>query len=227
MLSTLYKLSKSSRAIEEHNFINLSIDPNSIPAKLFLIFDDSYFHFLFPPVIAPDFFWYCAKENLEPAVLEKCNRTITLSWKNPREVLTSPAFPNRYPNNIECHYHIIAPKDQKIVALFTDFVLEESQSCEYDVLAIIEEDKRWHHCGNWESKIKLLRHIYPRNYLYMTFSTDFSHSFKGFRVEFSLLEECQQNARVVVKLHAERFPRDSCPSLHFTASWRPAASEDD
>ncbi|GIX95256.1 hypothetical protein CDAR_256572 [Caerostris darwini] len=128
-------------------------------------------------------------ENLEPVVFEKCNRTITLSWKNPREVLTSPAFPNRYPNNIECHYHIIAPKDQKIVALFTDFVLEESQSCEYDVLTIIEEDKRWHHCGNWESKIKLLRHIYPRNYLYMTFSTDFSHSFKGFRVEFSLLEE--------------------------------------
>ncbi|GBL83707.1 Protocadherin Fat 1 [Araneus ventricosus] len=127
--------------------------------------------------------------SLEADPVPDCNRTITLSWEHPRDILTSPSFPNNYPNNIECHYYVTASKGQKIVALFTDFKLEESQSCEYDVLTVIDDGKRWYRCGDWENKIKLLRHVSFKHTLYLIFSTDFSHSYKGFRIELSILEE--------------------------------------
>lgn len=50
-----------------------------------------------------------------------------------------------------------------------------------------EEDVKWRRCGDWENKIKLLRYITQGNSFDMVFITDFSHSFKGFRVELSLL----------------------------------------
>ncbi|KAF8785461.1 Protocadherin Fat 1 like protein [Argiope bruennichi] len=127
--------------------------------------------------------------SLEANQVPDCNRTITLSWEQPREILTSPLFPNKYPNSIECHYYVTAGNDQRIVALFTDFILEDSQSCKYDVLTVIDDGQRLNRCGDWENKIKLLRHVSFKHTLHFIFSTDFSHSYKGFRIELSLLEE--------------------------------------
>ncbi|GFT85026.1 protocadherin Fat 1 [Nephila pilipes] len=132
--------------------------------------------------------------SLEATPVPECNRTISLSWEHPRDTLTSPGFPGNYPDNIKCHYHITAPKGQKIVLQFSDFVLEESQSCEYDILTVTEEDRRWYRCGDWETKIKLLRYVSHKHSVNMIFTTDYSHSFKGFKIELSLhIERSEQS----------------------------------
>ncbi|XP_054708551.1 uncharacterized protein LOC129218337 [Uloborus diversus] len=127
--------------------------------------------------------------SLEPVYVPACNRSILLNWEHLRDTITSPGFPNNYPNNVECHYYISTTHGKRIVALFTDFILEESESCEYDVMILREDKMKWRRCGNWEDKIKLLRYISHGNTIHLTFSSDFSHSFKGFRIEFSILSE--------------------------------------
>ncbi|GFY41758.1 protocadherin Fat 1 [Trichonephila inaurata madagascariensis] len=135
-----------------------------------------------------------SKESVEPLPIPECNQTISLSWESPRQILTSPKYPGQYPDNIECHYYVIAPIGQRIVLEFSDFILEDSLSCEYDILTLIDEDRQWYRCGNWESKIKLLRYVSSKNYMSMIFTTDYSHSFKGFRIEiFIYVEKPEQS----------------------------------
>lgn len=55
------------------------------------------------------------------------------------------------------------------------------------MIVLSEEDMKWRRCGDWENKIKLLRYISQSSTVDLQFLTDFSHSFKGFRVELSLL----------------------------------------
>ncbi|XP_071043759.1 uncharacterized protein [Parasteatoda tepidariorum] len=126
---------------------------------------------------------------LETVSLPECNKTINLTWEHPRDILTSPSFPHNYPNNIECHYYVSAPVGQRITLSFSDFVLEKSESCEYDVFLIMEGNQKLQRCGDWEKRIKLLTYISVGHILRMSFSSDFSHSFKGFRVEISLYED--------------------------------------
>lgn len=59
--------------------------------------------------------------------------------------------------------------------------------CEYDAMTLSEDEVIWENCGDWESKIKLLRYITQGSSVDLTFVTDYTHSFKGFRVELSLL----------------------------------------
>ncbi|KAG8190984.1 hypothetical protein JTE90_010843 [Oedothorax gibbosus] len=131
----------------------------------------------------------CQRTKPGVSVSTSCNRSVSLSAAHPQEVLTSPSFPAAYPSNAECHYRIDAPQGHRIVALFTDFVLEESDSCEYDVLTLIEGDLKWHRCGDWERKLKQLRHVSHTQSLHLLFTSDASHSYKGFRVELSILAE--------------------------------------
>lgn len=55
------------------------------------------------------------------------------------------------------------------------------------MMILTEKDVMWRRCGDWENKIKLLRYISQGSSVDLLFLTDFSHSFKGFRVELSLL----------------------------------------
>ncbi|KAJ8039372.1 Cubilin [Holothuria leucospilota] len=52
--------------------------------------------------------------------------------------LTSPGFPELYPNNFECVYSIVAPPGQIVSLSFTSFNVEDHFSCDFDNLLIYD-----------------------------------------------------------------------------------------
>ncbi|XP_027699654.1 mannan-binding lectin serine protease 2 isoform X2 [Vombatus ursinus] len=55
--------------------------------------------------------------------------------------LTSPGFPEVYPNNEEQSWNLIAPPGYRISLYFTHFNLELSYLCEYDFVKLYSGDK--------------------------------------------------------------------------------------
>ncbi|CAL8100723.1 unnamed protein product [Orchesella dallaii] len=68
-----------------------------------------------------------------------CNRTLKLSPPHvPSMVVTSPAYPSAYPDNIVCVTTIETVPGYKLILSFDEFFLEESPGCQYDSLEILE-----------------------------------------------------------------------------------------
>ncbi|XP_067144358.1 uncharacterized protein [Centruroides vittatus] len=137
----------------------------------------------------------CQKPRPGVSILEyakpDCNRTVRLDAARDRDMITSPLYPDNYPANVKCFIHVIAPEGRLIDLQFNDFILEDHESCQYDYLTIEGgvEASGIHYCGDWRSRIKLLRQISTSNMLKILFLSDFSQSFRGFRAEVSLVPE--------------------------------------
>ncbi|ODM96318.1 Tolloid-like protein 1 [Orchesella cincta] len=68
-----------------------------------------------------------------------CNRTLKLSPPQVHSmVVTSPAYPSAYPDNIVCVTSIETVPGYKLILSFDEFILEESPGCQYDSLEILE-----------------------------------------------------------------------------------------
>ena len=71
-------------------------------------------------------------------------------FTTPHGVLTSPSYPDAYPDNSDCIYNISQPNDTVIMLTFHSLHIEEASNCQYDYLEITYEtsgalsDK---HCG--------------------------------------------------------------------------------
>ena len=44
--------------------------------------------------------------------------------------LSSPGYPNNYPNNMHCEYSVPIPEGTTMIINFHDFHLEKDESCE-------------------------------------------------------------------------------------------------
>ncbi|XP_028968520.1 uncharacterized protein LOC114828456 [Galendromus occidentalis] len=127
-----------------------------------------------------------------------CNRSVVLSSSQPSEVLHSPRFPLSYPSSHKCHFSIQLQRhssqhNQSIELRFLEFDLEDHESCDYDYVEVtnasspsILENSTGKICGNWNDKIKLLR-FKSSDRMLVTFVSDFSHAFKGFKAEVLLV----------------------------------------
>ena len=72
-------------------------------------------------------------------------------------IISSPNYPNNYPNDASCHY-LIALRDPtlRITLNFQQFSLEESSSCAFDSVRIYDGDSdtapqlgyKYKYCGN-------------------------------------------------------------------------------
>ncbi|XP_056388388.1 CUB domain-containing protein 2 [Hyla sarda] len=106
-------------------------------------------------------------------------------------VITSPDYPDNYPNNAECHWLISAAPHAKIRLVFTDFQLE-SQECNYDYVAVFdgssqeEEEQVRHYCGTTKPPDTTS----SSNELLVVFKSDFNIGGRGFKAHFSS-GECQ------------------------------------
>ena len=53
-------------------------------------------------------------------------------------VIQSPHYPENYPENVICQWVIELPPQYKIRLEFTDFQLENSRSCQYDFVLVMD-----------------------------------------------------------------------------------------
>ncbi|KAG8147801.1 hypothetical protein E2320_022924, partial [Naja naja] len=67
--------------------------------------------------------------------------------------ITSPDYPESYPNNAECHWVIQGTSNSIVKLIFVDFQMEHSEQCNFDYVAIfdgptMEDALLSYYCGN-------------------------------------------------------------------------------
>ncbi|XP_026681657.1 LOW QUALITY PROTEIN: uncharacterized protein LOC103512334 [Diaphorina citri] len=140
----------------------------------------------------------CLSEVMPDRKTTDCNRTIALSHEQPRALITSPGFPRAYPDNAKCNTLISALPGYRVVLHFEEFVFEPEPHCSYDYLIISEDnvtrrDNTRRLCGDWSDKLKLLRYVSKTAQVRLTFISDYSHHYSGFKARISMehvLMEC-------------------------------------
>lgn len=98
-------------------------------------------------------------------------------------VLTSPEYPNNYPNNVECHWVIRAAGPATVKLVFVDFQVEGSEECTYDyvaVLGVLGPARGHRYCGS--SRPPTL--VSLGHELQMIFKSDFNIGGRGFKAYF-------------------------------------------
>ncbi|XP_060519804.1 uncharacterized protein LOC132698003 isoform X2 [Cylas formicarius] len=123
-----------------------------------------------------------------------CNHSVTLSNQQPRTAISSPGFPRHYPDNYDCDTNILAPSGYRIILDFEELVIENEPSCSYDYLEISEnssnassnQPKIRRLCGDWSTKLKLLRYVSQGSRVRLRFSSDYSHHYGGYKARVSM-----------------------------------------
>ncbi|XP_012877673.1 PREDICTED: CUB domain-containing protein 2 [Dipodomys ordii] len=105
-------------------------------------------------------------------------------------VLTSPEYPNNYPNNVECHWVIHASGPAAVKLVFMDFQVEGSEQCTYDYVAVLGAPgpaHGHHYCGSTRPPtLTSLGHE-----LQVVFKSDFNIGGRGFKAYY-FSGECQE-----------------------------------
>ncbi|XP_078353385.1 cubilin-like isoform X6 [Oculina patagonica] len=100
--------------------------------------------------------------------------------------LTSPGYPNNYPNNMDCVYWVPIAGGKAMNIYFNEFVVEHHWSCRYDYLEIINENNQtfWKYCGSKSG----LNVVVTGQYVVIKFYSDAIVTRKGYRVTFSAID---------------------------------------
>ncbi|XP_041508947.1 CUB domain-containing protein 2 isoform X2 [Microtus oregoni] len=105
-------------------------------------------------------------------------------------VLSSPEYPNNYPNNMECHWLIRASGPAAVKLVFMDFQVEGSDGCTYDYVAVLGAPgpaRGHHYCGRTRPPTLVsLGHE-----LQVVFKSDFNIGGRGFKAHY-FSGECQE-----------------------------------
>ncbi|XP_055485025.1 CUB domain-containing protein 2 [Psammomys obesus] len=105
-------------------------------------------------------------------------------------VLSSPEYPNNYPNNAECHWLIRASGPAAVKLEFVDFQVEGSDECAYDYVAVLGAPgpaHGHHYCGRTRPPTLVsLGHE-----LQVVFKSDFNIGGRGFKAHY-FSGECQE-----------------------------------
>lgn len=99
--------------------------------------------------------------------------------------ITSPDYPENYPNNAECHWVIQGTSNSVIKLIFVDFQMEHSEQCNFDYVAIfdgptMEDTLLSYYCGN----TKPPEVVSSAHELLVVFKSDFNIANKGFKAYF-------------------------------------------
>ncbi|MGH0150723.1 UNVERIFIED_CONTAM: hypothetical protein FKN15_032572 [Acipenser sinensis] len=143
------------------------------PAELFSSHNSLYFWFRSDHSINAGGFTV-AWESREP----DCGEVYTA----PTGTLTSPNYPNNYPNSRQCIYKIIVETNRQIMLNFTDFILEHTYpSCSFDHIEIRDGGYETSpligkYCGTYTPPLV----ISHSNRLWIKFSSDVTVTYKGF-----------------------------------------------
>lgn len=99
--------------------------------------------------------------------------------------ITSPDYPENYPNNAECHWVIQATSNSVVKLIFVDFQMENNEQCNFDYVAIFDGPTMGdallsHYCGN----VKPPDMVSSTHELLVVFKSDFNIAGRGFKAYF-------------------------------------------
>ncbi|KAG7527098.1 cubilin [Solea senegalensis] len=118
---------------------------------------------------------------------QACGGFVELNDNDPPGYITSPNYPQNYPQNIDCIWVIAVPNGEAVQLDFEDeFYIEHTQGCMYDYLEVRDgstssADLISHLCGN--TKPSTQHSTGPA--MLLRFRTDGSVTHKGFKAKFS------------------------------------------
>ncbi|CAI5684750.1 unnamed protein product [Oreochromis niloticus] len=118
-----------------------------------------------------------------------CNLVLTESQGE----ITSPCYPQRYPNSYNCRWIMKAPAGFIIQLSFLDFELEEAPGCIYDWVKVNTGSAEVVFCGLTANG---LTQNSTGNEMVLSFTSDFSVQKKGFRVSFQHVAVALRNQKI-------------------------------
>lgn len=95
--------------------------------------------------------------------------------------ITSPCYPDNYPNSQACKWILQAPAGYIIQLSFLHFDLEEAPGCIYDKVVVNTGNNEVKFCGLTANGLTLNS---TGNVMELSFTSDFSVQKKGFSVSF-------------------------------------------
>uniref|UniRef100_A0A4W6BU07 CUB domain-containing protein n=1 Tax=Lates calcarifer TaxID=8187 RepID=A0A4W6BU07_LATCA len=121
----------------------------------------------------------------------QCSRNFT----DPQGVITTPLFPKKYPNNLNCTFMILAPETSEIVLEFDSFDMEgdplllPGPKCQYDWLDIWDGlPEAGLHLGRYCGETSPGQVIAYSGILSMTVTTDHAITKEGFSANYTIHE---------------------------------------
>ncbi|NXA31451.1 CDCP2 protein, partial [Eudromia elegans] len=107
--------------------------------------------------------------------------------------ITSPDYPEHYPNNAECRWSIRAAVGTSVRLVFTDFQVENDEQCSFDYVALFDgatvaAARLGHYCGSSSPP----RTVSSGHELLVVFKSDFNIGGRGFKAYFYSAGECQE-----------------------------------
>ncbi|XP_009920884.2 CUB and zona pellucida-like domain-containing protein 1 [Haliaeetus albicilla] len=113
--------------------------------------------------------------------IENCGGQLT----GPNGTLTSPNYPERYPEFTYCVWHIQTAKNSKINLQFQDFFLELDQNCQFDFTAVY--DGLTTNTGLIGKVCGLAQPTFESssNVMTVVLSTDYANSYRGFSAQYT------------------------------------------
>ncbi|XP_035764864.1 adhesion G-protein coupled receptor G6 isoform X2 [Neolamprologus brichardi] len=131
--------------------------------------------------------------NLSPPVLGCASTNCNLVLMEARGEITSPCYPQRYPNSYNCRWIMQAPTGFIIQLSFLDFELEEAPRCIYDWVKVNTGSAEVVFCGLTANGLMLNS---TGNQMVLSFTSDFSVQKKGFRVSFQHVAVALRNHKI-------------------------------
>ncbi|XP_058468948.1 adhesion G-protein coupled receptor G6 isoform X9 [Solea solea] len=109
--------------------------------------------------------------------------------------ISSPCYPDKYPNSQSCRWVLQAPAGFIVQLSFLDFDLEEAPGCIYDHMLVNTGDADVKFCGPTADGLTLNS---TGNVMEITFSSDFSVQKRGFSVSFRHVAVALRNQKVQI-----------------------------
>ncbi|XP_074857006.1 ovochymase-1 [Carettochelys insculpta] len=128
--------------------------------------------------------------------------------------ITSPNYPNTYPNLLNCTWTVYSTSGNRLKAVVRDFVTENAEHCLWDSLNIYDGPNVYSEllaslCGQKKS----LHLLSSSSYLTLHFKTDRSVGNRGFKILFE-----EVNRRPALKSRSGTELESKCPPTNLTAS---------
>ncbi|XP_071496006.1 tolloid-like protein 1 [Diadema antillarum] len=123
-----------------------------------------------------------------------CSETeVSLSSDGQLYVISSPFFPDDYPSDLDCNYHMVAPEGRRVRLYFTFFHLENANDlelCIFDYLAVYDggsdgDASFGKFCGRDDPPTL----VSTGREMYIVFHTDSSIEQGGFRAEITDVDQ--------------------------------------